>query len=102
MRQQALLRHLRWHGCILRREAKSILSGRIPKPATRKPFQGIRKSRICWRGRFAGGFRFPIHRAENFSDCGKASGTPEFHPESKTPCFDFAGLTGNRTTSRLQ
>jgi hypothetical protein len=42
-----------------------------------------------------------IGRAETFSDCGKASGTPVFRPESKTQCFDFAGLTRNPSTSQL-
>jgi hypothetical protein len=53
MKREALLKHLRKHGCYLKREGGSIRCGVIRRPDKLKPSLVIRKHQICWPGKFA-------------------------------------------------
>ena len=49
MKLDSLLRHLRLHGCVLRREGKEPRFGRTRPRVTQKRFLGTSRSRICLR-----------------------------------------------------
>ena len=51
MKREGLLRHLRRHGCVLRREGKEHTLWENLKLATLKPFLVMPKSQTFWQGR---------------------------------------------------
>src|SRR5436190_21398299 len=63
MKRERLLRHLRRHGCVLRRDGKEHALWKTLKRVTSKPSPVTRKSPIFWQERFAVSCQFPIRRA---------------------------------------
>ena len=58
MKRNALLKHLRLHGCVLKREGRSHSLWLNPSMVRSKPFLGTLRSRTSWRGRSAGTCRY--------------------------------------------
>ncbi len=93
VKRESLLRHLRLHGCYLKREGGAHSLWCNPKTGHTRRSRGTQRSQICWPARYAVVFLFPrlaSHTRKILEERSRRGSGP-LHSRAATDSISLAG-----------